>query len=78
MQIGNGVPGHERLCGFKGERRGQVGIWQRQPLVFVNLGTAKGEDFLNLAQEVQQAVLDRFEVALQMEPRVLGEAQAPS
>ncbi len=61
-------------CGFKGARRGPVGVWQRQPLVFVNLGMATGEDFLKLAEEVQQAVFDRFEVSLQIEPRVLGES----
>ncbi|MCZ6852794.1 MAG: UDP-N-acetylmuramate dehydrogenase [Gammaproteobacteria bacterium] len=62
------------LCGFKGVQRGPVGVWRRQPLVFVNLGLATGEDFLSLAEEVQQKVFDRFEVSLQLEPRVLGES----
>ena len=62
------------LCGYKGERRGPVGVWQRQPLVFVNRGMATGEDFLALGEEVRHAVLDRFEVSLQMEPRVFGES----
>ena len=62
------------LCGFKGEQRGPVGVWQRQPLVFVNLGSATGADFLALAEEVQRAVFQRFQVSLQMEPKVLGEA----
>lgn len=61
------------LCGFKGEQRGRVGVWRRQPLVFVNLGLATGEDFLSLAEEVQQKVFARYEVTLQIEPRVLGE-----
>ena len=64
------------LCGFKGVRRGPVGVWSRQPLVLVNLGKATGEDFLSLSEEVQRAVFDRFEVSLQMEPRVLGEPSA--
>ena len=66
------------LCGLKGVRRGSVGVWRRQPLVFVNLGRAQGQDFLDLAEEVQQAVLQRFGVALQMEPRVLGESRTQS
>ena len=59
-------------CGMKGARRGPVGVWQRQPLVLVNFGGARGADVLALADEVRARVLAAFGVTLELEPTVLG------
>ena len=58
-------------CGWKGQRRGGVGVWRRQPLVLVNLGTASGPDFLALGQLIRQSVRERFGVDLELEPSAI-------
>ena len=65
------------LCGFKGHRAGDVGVWRRQPLVLVNHGRAAGADFLALAQAVRESVMRRFRVRLELEPTVLSDSGLP-
>lgn len=62
-------------CGFKGIRRGSLGVHQHQPLVLVNHrdkpgGT--GEQLLALAAEIGDAVWQRFAIHLEIEPRIYG------
>ncbi|MCZ6709769.1 MAG: UDP-N-acetylmuramate dehydrogenase [Gammaproteobacteria bacterium] len=59
-------------AGWKGARRGKVGVWPRQPLVLVNFGGGSGAEFLSLAGEIRATVLDCFGVTLDFEPRVCG------
>lgn len=56
-------------AGFKGCSRLGVGVHEYQALVLVNRGTGTGQQLLALAQEIRQAVLDKFDVALEIEPR---------
>jgi len=60
-------------AGWKGARRGRVGVWSRQPLVLVNLGGGSGTDFITLGEEIRADIHSRFGVTLELEPRVLGE-----
>lgn len=55
-------------CGFKGARRGDVGVHDRHALVLVNHGDGSGRELLALAQEIQQAVVAKFGVFLEPEP----------
>jgi len=55
-------------CGFKGARRGDVGVYSGHALVLVNHGGGTGREILALAQEIQQAVVARFGVFLEPEP----------
>ena len=64
------------LCGWKGFYRGSVGVWQRQPLVLVNRGNARADDFLALAQTLRESVLQRFRVPLELEPVVVSDSGA--
>ncbi|MFC4728905.1 UDP-N-acetylmuramate dehydrogenase [Coralloluteibacterium thermophilus] len=64
-------------CGWKGERRGDAGIYAGHALVLVNHGQASGADLLALARAVTDAVAARFGVRLEPEPRILGEPPAP-
>jgi UDP-N-acetylmuramate dehydrogenase len=55
-------------CGFKGARRGDVGVHANHALVLVNYGGGTGREILSLAQEIQQAVVAKFGVFLEPEP----------
>lgn len=55
-------------CGFKGHRQGAVGVYDKQALVLVNHGGGTGEQLLQLAQDIQQKVQEKFKVQLTIEP----------
>ena len=64
-------------CGFKGVRRGYLGVHQHQALVLVNYpvkgeGGGTGQQLLELAEELRRAVQQRFSISLEIEPRVYG------
>jgi UDP-N-acetylmuramate dehydrogenase len=58
-------------CGFKGIRRGNVGVHPKQALVLVNYGGGTGEQVLQLAQEIISTVKNKFGVNLEMEVNVV-------
>lgn len=58
-------------CGFKGYRKGNVGVHHNQALVLVNY-QGNGEDMLALADEIMSKVFQKFSVRLELEPRVYG------
>jgi UDP-N-acetylmuramate dehydrogenase len=58
-------------CGFKGKRVGPVGVYENQALVLVNHGGGTSTDILDLAKNIQQEVLGKFGVQLEIEPNIL-------
>jgi UDP-N-acetylmuramate dehydrogenase len=58
-------------CGFRGQRRGPVGVHANQALVLVNYG-GTGAQLMALAAEIQDAVAAKFAIDLDLEPRVYG------
>ncbi len=58
-------------AGMKGRTEGRVGVHARQALVLVNLGGATGSEVIAFARKVQQAVLDRFGIAIETEVNIL-------
>lgn len=58
-------------CGLKGVCRGRAGTHDKQALVIVNLGGARGEDILAMAREVKTTVAERFAITLEHEVRIL-------
>ncbi len=56
-------------CGWKGYRSGDAGVYAQQALVLVNHGQATGQDIMQLAAQIQHSVQQRFDIALQVEPR---------
>jgi UDP-N-acetylmuramate dehydrogenase len=58
-------------CGWKGRSLGAAGVYERQALVLVNRGGARGEEVLRLAQAIQASVRAEFGVELEPEPVVL-------
>jgi UDP-N-acetylmuramate dehydrogenase len=54
-------------AGWKGFRRGDAGVHQKQALVLVNYGNATGTDVLTLANDIVEDILTKFKVKLEME-----------
>ena len=59
-------------AGWKGHRAGDAGVAPGHALVLVNHGGATGAELLALARGIAASVEDRFGVALEPEPRILG------
>ncbi|MBO9717702.1 MAG: UDP-N-acetylmuramate dehydrogenase [Pseudoxanthomonas sp.] len=59
-------------CGWKGAREGDAGVSAAHALVLVNHGNASGLQLLDLARRIAASVRERFGVALEPEPRVIG------
>lgn len=58
-------------CGFKGIRRGAVGVHAHQALVVVHYGGGKGSDAYALACDIRNAVEERFAIRLEMEVNII-------
>jgi UDP-N-acetylmuramate dehydrogenase len=59
-------------CGWKGHRDGDAGVAATHALVLVNHGRATGAQLLALAHRIAGSVQERFGVALEPEPRIIG------
>ena len=57
-------------AGWKGHRRGAIGVHDRQALVLVNHGGGVGKDLYALAREIQADVRERYGIELEMEVNV--------
>jgi len=57
--------------GYKGVRRGAVGVHDEQALVLVNHGGGNGQELLLLVEEIQSAVRAKYEIEMTIEPLVV-------
>jgi len=57
----------DKIGGFRGYRRGNVGAYEHQALVLVNYGGATAEDVLSLASEMKERVEEKTNVMLEEE-----------
>lgn len=57
--------------GYKGKRIGDAGVHDKQALVLVNYGNAKGIEILNLALEIQKTVKENFGIYIQPEVNII-------
>lgn len=59
-------------AGWKGRRRGGVGVHPGHALVLVNYASDSGEELLALAEAISAAVSSQFGIVLEAEPRIYG------
>ncbi len=57
-------------AGWKGHRRGEIGVHAKQALVLVNYGGGSGEDIIQLAQDIQNDIAQKFGISLQTEVNI--------
>jgi UDP-N-acetylmuramate dehydrogenase len=55
-------------CGWKGKSIGAAGVYEKQALVLINRGNAKGQEIVGLADAIREDVRQRFGVLLEPEP----------
>lgn len=59
-------------AGFKGKRYGDAGVHDKQALVLVNHGEAKGAEIWNLAKKIKREVALKFGITLNAEVNLIG------
>lgn len=58
-------------CGWKGKQINAVGVFEKQPLVIINLGGATGKDIMDFAETIKQNVADVFNIELNTEVKII-------
>lgn len=58
-------------CGWKGRSLGKAGVYEKQALILVNRGGAKGEDVVNLMHAVQHDVKEKFGLDIKPEVNII-------
>jgi len=58
-------------AGWKGKVMGNTGVHEKQALVLINRGNAKGSEVIQLANQIQESVKKQFRIDLEMEVNIV-------
>jgi len=61
----------DKICGLKGKRDGQVGLFENQPLVLVNFGNATTDEVKGFSNSVKEKVFAQTGIKIDEEVRVI-------
>lgn len=62
----------DNICGYKGIRKGGVGVYENHTLVLVNYGDGKAKEVKNLAEEMQKCIKEKTGIILEPEVVFVG------
>ncbi|MCK9351821.1 MAG: UDP-N-acetylmuramate dehydrogenase [Candidatus Paceibacterota bacterium] len=61
----------DKICGFKGYKKGNIGTWEKQALVIVNRGNSTTKEILQFAEEMKKTVKEKTGIELEREVQVI-------
>ncbi|KAA6324483.1 UDP-N-acetylenolpyruvoylglucosamine reductase [termite gut metagenome] len=59
-------------CGWKGKVLGSIAVYNKQPLILVNRGGAKGSDILKLSDAIRVSIREKFNIEIYPEVSIIG------
>ncbi len=63
----------DKICGLKGYREGNVGLYEHQPLAVVNYGGASAREIVSFAEKIKNIVKEKIDIIPEYEVLLIGD-----